>query len=188
MGLTIALVAVQMTVGTVFIVAGAAKIASGQRHVLSTVESFDLVPKQVASLVALVLPGLELATGAFIFTGLLASLALPIAMCLLATFTAAAGFALATGRKPDCGCFGALSGLQTVRRTLFLRNGALLVATGALAVFHGRPGLLNPTTLIAPEQTTSLILAMSVAVITVALYRGQGWHVQLRFPAFMSGK
>jgi uncharacterized membrane protein YphA (DoxX/SURF4 family) len=94
------------------------------------------VPAAAVPAVAFLLPVAELTVAVLLtFGGAAAMLGAIGAICLLVLFTAAVGFSLAKGRRPDCHCFGRVRPEVVSSRTL-VRNGVLfavacLVLAGA---------------------------------------------------------
>lgn len=93
----------ELAVGTVFVLAGASKVARGREW-----------PAQAAELgapraIAVTLPWWEMSLGALLIVGLLSPWAALVALATLAAFTAAIVVQLRRGRHPQCACFGAWS-------------------------------------------------------------------------------
>ncbi|MGH8893033.1 MAG: PqqD family peptide modification chaperone [Actinomycetes bacterium] len=113
---------VGVTLTTVFVVSGVAKLAdrSGTHE---AVLGFG-VPARVASLIAALLPPLELLAAIALVVPLTRTLGLVLALLLLGGFTVAVVLALRAGRRPDCRCFGRIGGADISSRTV-VRNIAL---------------------------------------------------------------
>lgn len=91
-----------------------------------------------AEAAARLLPGVEAAVAVGLVVAPRA--AAPVAVVLLAAFTAVLGRALARGLDVTCGCFGAASRAPVSSRTL-VRNGLLVLAALAAAAGEGAPTL-----------------------------------------------
>jgi uncharacterized membrane protein YphA (DoxX/SURF4 family) len=130
-------VRVQFVLAAFFVVAGLAKIADppGFAH---EIHNYGLVPGPFVNAMALVLPWLEVITGAALFLSLARRTAARILAILLVVFIAAIGINLARGKPVDCGCFGA----STVQKTdadrlremkmVILRDLGLLLLAGQI--------------------------------------------------------
>lgn len=122
---TVSLVA-SIALGMTFVVAGAAKVASG-----------PLWPQHVADLGAPkiagpVLPWVELLIGAALVAQLFEPFAAWAAIALTVAFTALIARRLSQGRRPVCACFGAWSA-KPLGAGHLVRNAAILVL-GVLSV------------------------------------------------------
>jgi uncharacterized membrane protein YphA (DoxX/SURF4 family) len=105
-------VRVQFVLAAFFVVAGLAKIADppGFAH---EIHNFGLVPGTFVNAMALVLPWLEVITGAALFLGIARRSSARILGILLIVFIVALSINLARGKPVDCGCFG----VSTVQKT-----------------------------------------------------------------------
>lgn len=138
-------VRVQFVLAAFFVVAGLAKIADppGFAH---EIHNYGLVPGPFVNAMALVLPWLEVITGAALFLGIARRSAARILGILLLVFIAALSINLARGRPVDCGCFG----LSTVQRTdaerlkemkiVILRDAGLLLLAAQILYATRREG------------------------------------------------
>ena len=141
-------VRVQFVLAAFFVVAGLAKIADppGFAH---EIHNYGLVPGPFVNAMALVLPWLEVITGAALFLGIARRSAARIFGILLVVFIAALSINLARGRPVDCGCFG----LSTVQRTdaerlremkvVILRDAGLLLLAAQILYATRREGGLR---------------------------------------------
>jgi hypothetical protein len=111
------------------------------------------LPWRLAAALAKALPPIELAVGAALVVSPTARGASLAASSLLVVFTAAVLAAIASGRRPSCGCFG---GGRPIGRQTLARNALLLSA--ALGVFFGGGSRLP----IAAEATAAVMLAFGV--------------------------
>jgi uncharacterized membrane protein YphA (DoxX/SURF4 family) len=108
-----------VAVGAAFVLAGAAKVAMGNRW-LAQAREFG-VPPQLAQFV----PWWELVVGAMLAAQVARPILAWIAVATLVIFAAMVGAQLARGKHPPCACFGAWSPRPIGPRTL-LRNAALI--------------------------------------------------------------
>jgi uncharacterized membrane protein YphA (DoxX/SURF4 family) len=95
----------QLTLGAVFLIAGAVKLRRPDSFVQS-VRAYDVLPPRFAGPVAGVLIVLELLIGIALVTGHRTSLAIPAAIGILAAFCVGVIVTLKRGRRIPCGCFG----------------------------------------------------------------------------------
>lgn len=114
-------IAASCCVGAVFLVAGASKLVDGARW---SVEARDLgTPRALVGCV----PYAEILLGAALVAQVSRVVLSAVALVVLAAFTVLVARVLASGRRPTCACFGAMS-----RRPLgaghLVRNGVLMVA------------------------------------------------------------
>ncbi|HEY6343361.1 MAG TPA: MauE/DoxX family redox-associated membrane protein [Bryobacteraceae bacterium] len=123
---------VRLILALVFAIAGIAKFAdlAGARKSLADFGA----PAFLVHPVALVLPGLELACAFGLLWGGSVFWGAAGAIVLLVLFTAAAGIAIARGKRPNCHCFGQLYSTPVGPKTL-IRN-AVLGAMAALVLWQ----------------------------------------------------
>ena len=111
-------------VGAVFCVAGASKIASGQRWPI------DAVALGTPDVLVPIVPWFEILLGAFLVAHIAPAITGIIALLLLAVFTFLIVRQLRLGHRPVCACFGAGSsrplGPEHVVRNFILMALALL--------------------------------------------------------------
>ena len=95
----------RVTLGTIFIVAGALKV--GQPLVSArAVQAYDVLPFELAGLVGQALPYLEIILGTLLVLGLFTRFCAATLSVLLVFFIAGIAQAWARGLAIDCGCFG----------------------------------------------------------------------------------
>lgn len=127
-----------VALATVFTVSGVAKLLDrdGTRQ---AVAGFG-VPERLAGPAAVALPPVEIAVALLVVLPATATAGFAAALLLVAAFTAAVAWALNTGRRPECHCFGRLGGADVSVRTV-VRNGVLLTlaALGLAAAGTDRP-------------------------------------------------
>jgi uncharacterized membrane protein YphA (DoxX/SURF4 family) len=124
----------RVVVGGVFVWAGGLKIIAPLGFA-QNIENYQVVSRELAFITALVLPWIEVLSGAFLILGvLLRSSALLISLQLVG-FIGLVASALARGIDTTCGCFGSLS--RRADLTLILTDAVLLVLV--LIVFFARP-------------------------------------------------
>ena len=124
----------RVIVGGVFIWAGALKIADPLGFAQS-IKNYQVVPHTLAFLIAVVLPWVEVLSGAFLIIGLYRRSSALIISLLLAGFIALVALALARGIDTSCGCFGSLD--RRADFSLILIDAVLLVL--AMNIFFARP-------------------------------------------------
>jgi uncharacterized membrane protein YphA (DoxX/SURF4 family) len=105
-------VRVQFVLAAFFVVAGISKIVDppGFAH---EIHNYKMVPGALVNAMALILPWIEVVTGAALFLGIVRRTAAKILAVLLLVFIVALGVNLARGHPVDCGCFGT----STVQKT-----------------------------------------------------------------------
>lgn len=136
-------VRVQIGLGAVFIVAALPKIADPPSFA-HMVWNYRLLPDQAVNLAALVLPWVEIFTGAALVLGVFRRAAAWICAALLVLFLGAIGINLARGRAVQCGCFdphAANKSPEELRSEMFgvlLRDTALLLAAGQVLAANPR--------------------------------------------------
>lgn len=109
-----------IVLGTVFVVAGASKVAAGTGWVAQARQLGAPIP------VATVLPGVEIVLGALLVVGLGAPVPAVAAIVLLVGFSVVIARQLVDGRHPPCACFGAWSH-RPLGEGHLVRNAALIV-------------------------------------------------------------
>ena len=124
----------RVIVGGVFIWAGALKIADPLGFAQS-IKNYQVVPHTLAFLIAVVLPWVEVLSGAFLIIGVFKRSSALIISLLLAGFIALVALALARGIDTSCGCFGSLD--RRADFSLILIDAVLLVL--AMNIFFARP-------------------------------------------------
>jgi uncharacterized membrane protein YphA (DoxX/SURF4 family) len=148
----------------VFGVAAVAKLFAFSES-RATFEEFG-AGSRLSSIAAVLLAPVELAIGIALMIVPTARWAAFGAVALLITFSAGIANALMQGRHPDCGCFGVLKPAP-IGRTTLVRNGALLVLAGIVAV--SGPGPAIDTWLASPDVAKLFALAAVVGVLVGAL-------------------
>ena len=110
--MTAAVLLMRVTVGALFVWAGAAKI--GHADVFAAqLAAFGLVPRALIGPMALLLPYVEVLLGAYLVLGLYTRVAAVIAVIQLVIFASAIGSAVARGLSLSCGCFGPADSTKT---------------------------------------------------------------------------
>ena len=148
-------------------VALAAAFAAAALAKLSDVSGFRAallgfgLPWPLTTAFALVVPGVELTVAAAMVVSPLTQAAAMLAALLLAVFTATILAALATGRRPSCGCFG---GTRAIGPHTLVRNGVLMATALVIAISGGSTGLP-----VVVEVTVAI--ALVVSVLAIASYR-----------------
>jgi uncharacterized membrane protein YphA (DoxX/SURF4 family) len=100
--------AIRVTAGLVWLVAGAAKIADLEQFRVQ-VEAYRIVPGGLEAAFAYALPFLEVGIGLYLVVGLLVRGTAALSCVLMALFVVAMVQARVRGLILDCGCFGGRS-------------------------------------------------------------------------------
>ena len=128
------LLVLRVIVGGVFVWAGALKIADPLGFAQS-IKNYQIIPHTLAFLIAVVLPWIEVLSGAFLIIGVFKRSSALLISLLLIGFIGLVALALARGIDTSCGCFGSLS--RRADFSLILIDAILLVF--ALSVFFVGP-------------------------------------------------
>jgi len=128
----------RLIVGGVFIWAGVLKIADPLGFAQS-IKNYQVVPSGLAFIIAVVLPWVEVLSGAFLIIGVFKRSSALLISLLLVGFIGLVALALARGIDTSCGCFGSLS--RRADFSLILTDAVLL--TFALCVFFAWPPRRN---------------------------------------------
>jgi len=127
---------VRLALGTVWIVAGASKVADLAESVRA-VRAYRVLPEWAVPTVGAGLPFLEIALGLLLVVGFSVRFGAIVSGLLLAVFVAGIVSASARGLSIDCGCFGGGGELGAGEETAYGREIArdlgLLALAGALA-------------------------------------------------------
>jgi len=117
------LFAFRLVVGGVFIWAGLSKIFD-PLDFAESIANYRVFPHWMSFFVALVLPWIEVISGAFLILGLFKRSSSFLLSLLLVSFLALIASAILSGIDIDCGCFGNVS--RKVDLDLILFDGVLL--------------------------------------------------------------
>lgn len=132
------LLLLRIIVGGVFVWAGALKITDPLGFAQS-IKNYQVVPHSLAFLAAIVLPWVEVLSGAFLIIGPYRRSSALLISLLLVGFIGLVALALARGIDTSCGCFGSLS--RRADFSLILADTVLLIF--ALGIFFARPSRSN---------------------------------------------
>lgn len=99
----------RLLVGGAFVFAGVLKIADPAKFALD-VGNYRLVPHELTNLVAILVPWIEAAAGAFVLAGIWLRAAALVITSLTVMFFFVIVSALARGLNIECGCFGTVGG------------------------------------------------------------------------------
>lgn len=128
--------------GLMFVAAGALKIGphfDNFANFAGEIAGFQILPHPLIAPLALVLPFVEIAIGAYLTIGLFTGLAAGIASFQLVVFAAAIASAVVRGLNASCGCFGpsdhTMSSWPEVARDAALAAVAAFVAWRAPGAF-----------------------------------------------------
>jgi peroxiredoxin/uncharacterized membrane protein YphA (DoxX/SURF4 family) len=162
----------RLALAAVFGVAGFSKLADRRGSRDSLIELG--VPAPLAPFVAVAVPVVEIGVALALIFPQSAAWAAIAAAALLTLFLAGMGWNLATGRRPQCHCFGQLHsapiGRSTVARTGVLAGIAALAGWQSLA----QPELATVWTL--PMSATESILLTAIVVL-VGVVLAEAWFL-----------
>jgi putative oxidoreductase len=128
------LVVFRLVVGGVFIWAGVLKVVDPLGFAQS-IMNYQVFPRTLAFIIALVLPWVEVISGGLIIVGLFKRSGALLVSLMLIGFIGLVALALVRGIDTSCGCFGSLSRRADV--SLILTDIGLLYL--ALCVFFAKP-------------------------------------------------
>jgi methylamine dehydrogenase accessory protein MauD len=170
--------AARLVLAAVFAVAGVAKLVDrdGFRR---AVEAFG-VPARLSSVVAIILPMVELGVATALISTSFAWWGALGALVLLAMFVVVIVVNLAGGRHPNCQCFGQLHAAPVGRSTL-IRN-LILAAIAGFVVWQGRldTGASITAWLLGLSATETAGVVALVLVLGVLVLGGWLWLNLLR--------
>jgi putative oxidoreductase len=130
------LFAFRLIVGGVFIWAGVVKIADPLGFA-QTIKNYRAFPHQLILAVAIVLPWVEVLSGAGLIAGLLKKSSALLTSLLLAGFIVLVGSAILRGIDTACGCFGGLS--RRADLPLMITDAVLLFMAASVLFARSRP-------------------------------------------------
>ncbi|TML64202.1 MAG: DoxX family membrane protein [Actinobacteria bacterium] len=170
-----AAVAFRFVLGTVFALAGLAKLPR-RAQFEDAVRGYRLVPDRLAPPIARWLPVVELAAGALLLLGLGTAPVAALLAAFLVVFTGAVAINLARGRAIDCGCHGA-GPSRTIGRPTLVRNVGLLAMAVVVTAEAPAAFALDSTLGLGSRQDVSsrnalgLLVAATVAVLSFSFAR-----------------
>jgi uncharacterized membrane protein YphA (DoxX/SURF4 family) len=126
----------RLTLGVVLVVAGALKVTSPAVSAMA-VRAYQLLPYDVAGVVGVALPVVEIAAGLLLVLGLLTRPAAVVGGLLMLAFLVGIVSAWARGLTIDCGCFGGggtIAAAQTHYLSETLRDVGLALCAAWLVV------------------------------------------------------
>lgn len=168
-------VAARVVLGTVFLMAGLAKMRLG-RAFIGDVRQYRILPGPLAAAYALAVPWLEVGSALLLLTGFWMRLGAAVILALLATFVLATALAMARRMNLTCSCFGLLYrervGVGTVSRDLVLVGLAaqILLGEGGIALTQVTAGAFR----VADGAQLALIAAVIVFSCWVTWRSGAG--------------
>ncbi len=124
----------RLVVGGLFIWAGVLKIIDPLEFAQS-IKNYRLFPRELAFIIAIILPWVEVVSGAFLIIGVFRRSSALLISLLLIGFIGLVAIALLRGIDTTCGCFGSLS--RNADLKLILMDAVMLFLT--LNVFFARP-------------------------------------------------
>ncbi len=125
-----------LILGGVFIYASIDKI-SHPGAFAKIIFNYQLLPAVLITLPAMVLPWLELISGAFLVAGIFRRASAMILSSLLAVFAVAISINLARGITFDCGCFSTVTTVSGSDPVGLLTRDLLLLIPGLIIVLFG---------------------------------------------------
>ena len=162
--MTVAFLYLRVAFGLLFLVAGLLKTWD-RRAFLDAVSGFRVVSERLASAVATIIVGLELAGAGLLLTGTSASLGATLVGLLLVAFTVGLVVNLLRGRRNlDCGCFGGrtirIGWGHVVQNTLLMAVAVLLARLGFRGdePFHVADPATRVFTILAAAYTVAAFL------------------------------
>lgn len=132
--------AARLILGIVLIVAGAAKVPNPELS-RRAVQAYEILPYDLAGLVGVVLPYVEVLVGALLVIGLFTRFAAIVSTVLMVAFVIGISQAWARGLQIDCGCFGGGGALAVGEEPSYvadLLRDAGLVVLGAWLIWRPR--------------------------------------------------
>ncbi len=131
-------IALRLLLGAVFVASSLGKMIDGAafRQDLGQLIGFD---PRLAEIVGIVLPAVELTLGLLLLSGLFLKWVTLLASGFLLLFIIV--FLPLAGSTTSCGCFGALSGDETVGTAFFVRDLLLLTVSFFLYTRAGNAGV-----------------------------------------------
>jgi thiol-disulfide isomerase/thioredoxin/uncharacterized membrane protein YphA (DoxX/SURF4 family) len=175
MWMGIIVLALRLMLAALFAVAAVAKLADprGSARALSELG----LPSALTTPARVLLPVLELAVALSLVVPALARVGAAGALVLLLMFSAAAAWALAHGRRPDCHCFGGLHS-RAIGPGLLVRNGLFSAVAGVVVWYGPGDGLswwLSPLTPVVAVVIVGLgALVTAQAWLAINLLRQNG--------------
>ncbi len=136
----------RLLIGGIFIYTAAPKIARPDDFA-RLIGGYHVLDPGLVNLAGVVMPWVELVTGAFLVVGLIPRSSALVAGGMLVTFMLAGALALLRGLRLSCGCFFPFMGNHTLGWDLLVRDGIMLMLTlqivawpsSFLACLVGRP-------------------------------------------------
>lgn len=102
----------RLLVGSVFLIAGFAKLKVPASRFVSAVLGYELLPKPIAVVWARILPWIEVVAGGLLVVGLWSRFVVVVSLALFLMFSFAMAISLLQGRDQACGCFQAVTPVQ----------------------------------------------------------------------------
>lgn len=122
------LLIIRVTLGFIFIYAGAVKISNPEEFAIS-ISNYRLFPNLIINFFAIILPWIEIISGILLLFGIAVKENSAIIFSLLSVFTIAIIISLFRGISIDCGCFGKGTqiGLMKLGENTLMIIGSLLL-------------------------------------------------------------
>ena len=157
----------RLLVASVFLMAGAAKLAQRQTFARD-VQQYRLLPSVLARGYAFVLPWVELLVAVSLFSGVLARAAAGLALLLLLSFVFAVTSAMKRRLNLTCQCFGLLYRERVGSATL-ARDGILALLAVEVAAFDRGRFALPAAVAGLPRAADLVALIITIAALTPSL-------------------
>jgi len=163
--LSATVLAAQLILAAVFVVAGIAKLGD-RRGTREAVVGFG-VPGRIAWPVAVALPIAELTVAFLVLPGSTQVVGAAGALALLVVFSVTIAASLASGRAPECHCFGQLHSAPASWKTL-VRNGGL-AGLGVVVLVEGLLGTRPSALSWLGSLDATAMLALAAGVVAIGL-------------------
>ncbi len=155
----------RLAVGSIFLMAGATKLA-GRRRMVDDIRSYRLLPDVLARIYGSALPWMEVLAASSLLSGILVEAGCLLAMLLLISFVSAVGIAVRRRLNLSCGCLGLLYRERVGWGTLS-RDGILL-AVDAVALLFGRNAFSLPEVVAHLDSPANASALAGMVIVVVA--------------------
>ncbi len=164
----------RVAVGAILLTAGWVKLRRGSRLFRDAVLAYDLIPRRLVPLLAVVVPALEALSGTSLVVGLATLANAVLGFALIGIVTGAVLVSLARGKRHFCGCMG-FSGddVRVIQWSIAYRNlalmGALLLVVSS-SEGYGLDRVLGFANDAAPDTWVAILAttwAISIAVVLI---------------------
>jgi putative oxidoreductase len=139
----------RLFLGGILLYAGGVKLID-MSGMADAIEKYRILPRFLVNIAAIVMPAVEVVSGACLIAGVWMDGALLIVTGLFVLFIAAVESAILRELNIECGCFG-LSDSEVVGAKVLVRDGVFLIACVPIWISHYRIGECRDTA----EETAS---------------------------------